>query len=391
MSDWDRLSDLMATLAAASLAWVSAVLGPDLPVDATGTAGPAAQSVNRHGLMIAWAQPVEEPPIEQTGEDTEDVETLDEAPPQTDEVAPAEDVAPPAEEVTPAEEAVPPAEDVAPEEDVETLDQGSPPAAEEDIELLDQGSPPVTTGAPITEPTAPAAVAAAPVTTDVVSQPVAPSGPVVPEGFGTGNVHVSAGSAEFPVGLADCHVGAVTGRAYVGIDCGDGSSGDGSSFVGHAPSFEEFPFVVDEGFPFNREGVFDVLVEDAVTDDADVFVAAAREDFFGDDTTAPEIRTSGASSVEFAQEARQRKPRVEADSRSSKDSKPSKDPNKGENGEVRASARDDGDERTRGEAKSKKRGRDKDEKSRVDAGGKEKKSKKQGGKKGNKGRQTRNR
>ena len=90
-----------------------------------------------------------------------------------------------------------------------------------------------------------------PVTTAVA--PAATTGPVVPEGFGTGNVHVSTGAAGFPVGLEDCHVGAVTGRAYVGIDCGEGG---GSSFVGHAPSFEEFPFVLDESFPFDRESVF---------------------------------------------------------------------------------------------------------------------------------------
>ena len=58
---------------------------------------------------------------------------------------------------------------------------------------------------------------------------------------------VATGSAGFPAGLEDCHVGAVTGRAYVGIDCGEDG---GSSFVGHSPSFEEFPFVLDESFHF---------------------------------------------------------------------------------------------------------------------------------------------
>jgi hypothetical protein len=360
VSDWDRFSDLMATLAAASLTWVSGVLAPDLPINAIEVPGSLTPFENRQDLMIGWAQSAEEPPIEQVGEDTgEDVETLDEA-------APA-------------------AEDVAPEEDIETLDQGSPPlAGDGDIEPLDQGSPPATTQAPITEAPAPSVVAEVPVTPYVAPEPVAASGPVIPAGFGTGNVHVSAGNAAFPAGLADCHVGAVTGRAYVGIDCEEGSS-----VVGHAPSFEEFPFVVDEGFPFNRESVFTDMSEDAIADDADVFVSAARGQPLGDDTGAPEVRATGASSVELAQEARNHKPRVEFDSG---DANRRTDRNRG--GNVSAAQADNSDDRTKGEAKGNKRHGDKDQNSRASAGEKEKKSKhakKQGSQKGKKGRESKNR
>src|SRR5688500_616326 len=136
----------MATLAAASLAWVSGVLAPHLPIDGTEVAGSLPPFANRQDLMIGWAQPGDEPPIEQVGEDTgEDVETLDEA--------------------------TPPAEEVAPEEDIETLDEDSPPVAgDEDVEPLDQGSPPVTTETPVTEPPPPSDVAV-PITTYVAPEP----------------------------------------------------------------------------------------------------------------------------------------------------------------------------------------------------------------------------
>lgn len=372
MGDWDQFSDLMATLAAASLAWVSSVLPPDLPSDAIGVAGSPTPFVNRQNLMIGWAQTEEEPPIEQVGEDTgEDVETLDEAVPPADETL---------------DEAAPPAEDAAPEEDIETLDQGSPPVAGDgDVELLDQGPPPATTQAPVTAPPAPLVVDTVPAPIYVVPEPVAASGPVLPEGFGTGNVHVSAGNAAFPAGLADCHVGAVTGRAYVGIDCAEGTS-----VVGHAPSFEEFPFVVDEGFPFNRESVFNDLSEDTVND-VDVFVSAARGQPLGDDTGAPEVHTTGASSVEFAQEARNRKPRADL---ASHDANRRPNPNRGDNGSVSAAGTTTRDDRAKGEAKGSKRGGGKDQNNRATAGGKEKKSKhakKQGNQKNKKGRESKNR
>jgi hypothetical protein len=152
--------------------------------------------------------------------------------------------------------------------DVETLDQGTPPPAsavspsEGDVELLDQGTPPpapsaapvgATTGAaPIYEPTpAPAAPATQPGPAYAAPAPTQPSGPTLPPGFGTGQVHVSAGQFGFPVGLESCHVGAVTGRAYVGLRC-DG----GDSMVGHAPSFSDFPFVPAASFPFEGDEAF---------------------------------------------------------------------------------------------------------------------------------------
>jgi hypothetical protein len=148
--------------------------------------------------------------------------------------------------------------------------------------------------------------------------PNAASGPFLPQGFGTGNVHVATGSAGFPIGLEECHVGAVTGRAYVGIDCGDESE---TSFVGHAPSFEEFPFVLADNFPFDRESVFADRGESQLESEVETLISAARGAPFDVEETAPEIRTSGTSSVEFEQRARDRKPRIEADDGRSKRSK----------------------------------------------------------------------
>jgi hypothetical protein len=222
--------------------------------------------------------------------------------------------------------------------------------------------------------------------TDVAPEPVAATGPVIPEGFGTGSVHVSTGNTAFPAGLATCHVGAVTGRAYVGIDCEDGTS-----VVGHAPSFEEFPFAVDEGFPFNRESVFTDLDEDIVANDVDVLVSAARGQPLGDDTAAPEVNTSGASSVEFAQEVRNRKPRAEFDSR---DKKRHSDSNLGENGSVSAAGTSSSDDQAKAEAKGTKRGGGKDQNNREATDEKEKKSKhaqNQGNQKSKKGRESKNR
>jgi hypothetical protein len=145
--------------------------------------------------------------------------------------------------------------------------------------------------------------------------PVHSAAPFVPEGFGTGDVHVATGSAGFPVGLEDCHVGAVTGRAYVGVDCGEGT---GNLVVGHAPSFEEFPFVLEESFPFNRESLFADWGESQSEDRVVTLVSGAGGRTRDDSSVAPEIRTSGPASVEFEQRARDRKPRVEADSGSKK-------------------------------------------------------------------------
>jgi hypothetical protein len=280
---------MIATLAVASFAWISSVVGADGPAGSPAAASASVPGQNQLGSIRRWAQQEDEPPIEQVGEDTNaDVETLDEA-------------ALPIEEGDPAE-------------DVELLDQGPPADVQDDVELLDQGSPPAT----VVESTAPSTVTTEPVTTHVA--PAVTNGPVVPEGFGTGSVHVATGAAGFPVGLEDCHVGAVTGRAYVGIDCGDG----GSSFVGHAPSFEEFPFVVDESFPFGRESVFADRGEAQIEDNVQTLMSAARGVLVDADASAPVIRTSGASSVEFEQRARGKKPRVESENGRAKRGKESR-------------------------------------------------------------------
>jgi hypothetical protein len=270
---------MIATLALASIAWISSVVGLDGP---TGSLAPAHASTSVQDQLVTamrWAQQDDEPPIEQVGEETnEDVETLD-------------DAAPPVEESDPAA-------------DVELLDQGSPDATQDEVELLDQGPPPTT----VVEETAPS-----PETTEAVTIYVAPaatSGPVVPEGFGTGRVHVATGAAGFPVGLADCHVGAVTGRAYVGIDCGD--SGE-SSFVGHAPSLEEFPFVLDESFPFDGESVFANRGDTRVEESVQTLISAARGAPVDVDASRPATRSTGAASVEFEQRARGQKPRMESE------------------------------------------------------------------------------
>jgi hypothetical protein len=275
VSTWGQFGDWIATLAVASFAWLSSVVSPNAPNGSPAiNASPADQ--NQLSSIMSWAQQEDEPPIEQVGEDSdEDVETLDEA--------------------------EPPADEPDTTEDVELLDQGPPADAVDDVELLDQG--PSATAAPVAS-----AGTTVPVTTDVA--PAVSNGPFVPEGFGTTNVQVATGSAGFPVGLADCHVGAVTGRAYVGIGCGEG--GD-SSFVGHAPSFEEFPFVLEEGFPFNREGVFADPAAGQPENTVETLVSAARGTPLNEDAAVPVIRTSGASSVEFEQRARGRNADVESE------------------------------------------------------------------------------
>jgi hypothetical protein len=359
VSNWEQFGDWVATIAVASLTWVSGLVahgGPaGLPVASASV--PAADQLSS---IMRWAQQDDEPPVEQVGEDTaDDVETLDEA-------------APPAEEAETAGNAGA----VETAEDIELLDQGPPVGAQlDDVELLDQG-PPSTAGAV----PAPSAVTTIPATTYVA--PVAASGPVVPEGFGTGQVHVATGSAGFPVGLEGCHVGAVTGRAYVGVDCGEGG---GNSFVGHAPSFEEFPFVLDENFPFDRESVFANRGESELAGEIETLISAARGAPLDEDT-APEIRTSGASSVAFEQRARDRKPQAEADDGRAKQDKKAR---RGGNDDQTASQAQDADDRAsaQSEHKKKKRGKDGDRDRSVKEDKKAKSSnnaKRHGGKKGKK-------
>jgi hypothetical protein len=365
VSIWDRLSELLAAAIVASLTWVSGVVSPGFPPEV-----PAAH-FEPAVFMLGWAQEAEAPPIEQVGEETSgDVESLDEG------ALPVEDAA------------------VA---DSETLDEGAPPAAQDDdVELLDQGAPPITASQPVD------AVYVAPVTDSATTYvapepaPAAASGPVLPEGFGTGQVHAVAGRGEAPIGLLDCHVGAVTGRAYVGLDCGED---EGTSFVGHAPSFEEFPFVLEAEFPFEGDEAFftdpnfpfgddEELAVAASNDDSsdtDVFVSArgGQRDRDDEAATDPVIETGGESSVAFAQRARDREPRVRVENRDRREDKGKKKRARAEadDGGTRAESRDNG-------------GQNKGDNDRVNAEGKgskkEKKSKREEkGKKGKKDRAER--
>ena len=347
VSNWEQIGDWIATLALASFAWVSGLVAHDVPAGLPASVGASTPVENQLSSIMSWAQQEEEPPIEQVGEDTgEDVETLDVATPPADEA----NTAPPADQVDTAE-------------DIELLDQGPPVGAQvDDVELLDQGPLPAVAG----ESPAPSTVTTVPVTTHVA--PVVTSGPFVPEGFGTGNVHVATGSAGFPVGLEDCHVGAVTGRAYVGIDCGEGGE---SSFVGHAPSFEEFPFVLDESFPFGEDSVFADRSPSPIEEEVQALIATAHGAPFDDEEAAPEIRTSGASSVEFEQRARDRKPRVEAENGRSKRSNETR---RGGTADATAAEAQDADDRE-ADSKKKKQKRGKDGNRGGSAGDDEKKAK----------------
>lgn len=340
MSNWEQLGDWIATLAVASFTWVSGVVATGVPAVSPAVVNASAPVENQLSSIMRWAQQEEEPPIEQVGEDTsEDIETLDEAAPPTDETDTADDI--------------------------ELLDQGPPVGAQdEDIELLDQGPPPATAA----ESPAPSTVTTVLVPASVA--PVTTPGPVLPEGFGTGNVHVATGSAGFPVGLEDCHVGAVTGRAYVGIDCGEGGE---SSFVGHAPSFEEFPFVLDESFPFDQDSVFADRGTSQIEDEVQTLISRAHGEPLDEDEAAPEIRTSGASSVAFEQRARDRKPRVEAENGRAKRSKEAR---QGGDAAVTTSEAQDGKDRTSAETKQKKKKRAKGKDQGGSTADNEKKSKK---------------
>lgn len=214
--------------------------------------------------------------------------------------------------------------------DTEALDQGSQPAATgDDPEPLDQGSPPADASAapvPVTDGTV---FTAAPVTTDTAY--TAPAGPHLPPGFGEGRVLVSNNSRGFPVGLEACEVGVVSGRAYVGVKCGE----DGSQAVGHS-TYEDFPWVIDPGFPFAPGA--DVVTDPSFpfdddspffesfldrTTDSDVVVLVAPRGFpFDDDddadvvsTDAPSVTTGGV--VSLAQPAQASKERRSERSRSS--------------------------------------------------------------------------
>ena len=197
--------------------------------------------------------------------------------------------------------------------DTETLDQGSPPAASgDDVETLDQG--PAPTGAapvPVTDGTVLAAPVAAPATTDMAY--VAPAGPRLPPGFGEGRVMVSNNPRGYPVGLEPCEVGVVSGRAYVGVNCGDGSS----PVVGHS-TYDNFPWVIDPGFPFEPGAdvvtdpsfpfdedspFFESTLDRTTGSDVVVLVAPRAFPFNNDDdagatsTDVPDVSTRGVVSL----------------------------------------------------------------------------------------------
>lgn len=196
--------------------------------------------------------------------------------------------------------------------DTETLDQGSPPAASgEDVETLDQGPAPTSAiPVPVTDGTVLAAPVAAPVAAGTAYSE--PAGPRLPPGFGEGRVMVSNNPRGYPVGLEPCEVGVVSGRAYVGVNCGD----ETSPVVGHS-TYENFPWVIDPGFPF--EPGADVVTDPSFpfdedspffestldrTTDSDVVVLVAPRAFpFNDDdgdavsTDAPVISTGGVVSL----------------------------------------------------------------------------------------------
>lgn len=308
MTGTDRLGALLAAIFVVSIpaATVVAAPAPEPSVTKAATATPSRYLVA--GNLPPAASQAQ---IEQVGEG-DDVETLDEgaSPQQTQAPADAE-----------------PADNATNQEDVELLDQGAPPATTQ------PATAPATTAAPAVAPAAaaPASTSALPpaeATTSTAAAPSAPAGPALPPGFGTGQVHVSTGGAAFPSGLADCHVGAVTGRAYVGIDCGDEGAGN-DSFVGHAPSFNDFPFVVDPGFPFNRDSGFFVSGGNESNDtgffasrsgstrnDGEVISASGTNnprDSGKRDTVAGGRSNIDTSTVDLTQRAKTRKPRVRVD------------------------------------------------------------------------------
>ena len=286
MNGLDRIGEWAAALLVATSTWLAG-----LAVNDTSAMQPVITAAS-NPISLSWAQDAADVPI-QAVEDG-DVETLDNGTPGAD----AETL------------------DQAPQDTVE-----ADPTGQEDVELLDQGAPPVA---------APASVETASVSPEPVSEEPAPAnttstgnltptatGPTLPAGFGSGRVHVAAGRGGFPVGLENCHVGAVTGRAYVGVGCGEDDM-----YVGHAPSFDDFPFVVDAEFPFDTSSEAPALPSNAVTDAADTVLVSSNtgsSGFLDDDPAAPEVTTEGAASVSLAQRARDQAPRVRVEKRNGSD------------------------------------------------------------------------
>lgn len=225
--------------------------------------------------------------------------------------------------------------------DTETLDEGAPPAApDDDIETLDQGSPPVET-LPVPVPVAEGTVlTAAPVAAN--NTPTAPAGPRIPPGFGEGRVLVSNSSRGYPVGLEPCEVGVVTGRAYVGVKCGD----EKRPVVGHATN-GDFPWVVDPGFPFepgvavvtdpsfpfDEDSPFFESMLDRTTDSDVVVLVPPRGFPFDDDDDdsggTPTVTTRGVVSIaQPAQSGKERNRERSASGRSASSGDVASEPGK---------------------------------------------------------------
>jgi hypothetical protein len=336
---WERLGEWAAALLVASTAWLTGL--------AADGASPSASSETTTPILLAWAQDATETTIQPVDED--DVETLDEGLPPTEQ---------------------------------ETLDQGAQgtvpldPTGQEDIELLDQGAPPIAAAPVSAEPVVVAAEPApapAPLTATVpVEAAAAPAGPTLPPGFGRGRVHVAAGRAGFPVGLETCHVGAVTGRAYVGINCGDHDD----SFVGHAPSFDDFPFVVDAEFPFDDDSeVLPIVTTEPEETTTGIFVSSATgsDRFLVEDPSSPNVEADGAASVTLAQRTRDREPRVRVDTRN-KDSERTRTSDKRGRSSVSYQRADDsgGDVQTESKKKQTAKDRKQDGKEKAKGKGKDK-------------------
>ena len=215
--------------------------------------------------------------------------------------------------------------------DTESLDQGSPPAPSgDDVETLDQGPAPTSSAqvpVPVADGTVLTAAPAAPAASDMAY--AAPAGPQLPPGFGDGRVLVSNNSRGFPVGLEPCEVGVVSGRAYVGVKCG----ADGSPVVGHS-TYDNFPWVIDPGFPFEpgadvvtdpsfpfdeNSPFFESTLDRTTDSDVVVLVAPRAFPFNNDDeesssSNTPTVTTGGV--VSLTQPAKAGKDRVRERTRS---------------------------------------------------------------------------
>jgi hypothetical protein len=199
------------------------------------------------------------------------------------------------------------------EADTESLDQGPPPtAAGDDVETLDQGAPPTAVApVPVSDGTLLAAPVAAPMATGTTYPE--PAGPRLPPGFGEGRVMVSNNPRGYPVGLEPCAVGVVSGRAYVGVHCGDQSG----PVVGHS-TYDNFPWVIDPGFPFEpgadvvtdpsfpfdeNSPFFESTLDRTTSSDVVVLVAPRGFPFNDEDnasapaTNAPSVSTGGVVSM----------------------------------------------------------------------------------------------